>query len=62
MFRGSPVVLNESNFDMYPTMFSTIIVPDWGQYYGGTPGIQECATYTHPGPATARITNGVSMI
>ena len=62
IYRSSPIVLNESNFDMYPTMFSTIIVPDLELLFRGTPGIQECATYTHAGHPDAGSTNGVCLI
>ena len=45
------MVLDESNYDMHPDIFSTIVIPDFGLLFSGKPdGIQECVTYNPPGP------------
>ena len=48
---SSHMVLDESNYDMHPDIFSTIVIPDFGLLFSGKPdGIQECVTYNPPGP------------
>ena len=42
----SHIVLNESNYDKHPDIFSTFV----NVFSGVSDGIQECATYNPPGP------------
>ena len=60
--RSAYVSLNQSNYDMHPSMFSSFVTMNWGLHFGGVPdGIQECATYNPPaGPTEPRSHNGVS--
>ena len=51
-FRGSShIVLNESNYDTHPNVFSTIVIPKPLKF----DSIQECATYNPPGPTGPRV-------
>ena len=51
--RRRHILLNESNYDMYPDMFSTMVIDDLTLYWTSIgDGIQHCATYNPPGPST----------
>ena len=47
----SQIVLNSSNYEMHPDIFSTFVFPDFtlGFKLRSPDGLQECATYNPPG-------------
>ena len=62
LYRTDYILLNETNYDLNPSMFSSFVTPNWGLVLNGVPGpgIQECATYNPPGPTQPRSRNNVS--
>ena len=63
MYRSLVIVLNESNYDLDPSIFSSFITLNWGLTFEETPdGIQECATYNPPGPTEPSSLHNVCII